>query len=95
MSDDAHAYFNAWQENMGPVGHQLLCSWHIDNSWQKNLCKIKGPITKKAMIYKTLRVLRQETNVEKFKLMHENLLNYLLNNEDTKAVGIYFRDTYS
>lgn len=94
MSDDAPAYFNAWQESMGPAGHQLFCSWHVDNSWRKNLCKIKRSIMKKTMIYKTLRVLMQETNFEKFKRMHENLLNYLLNN-DTKAFGIYFRDTYS
>ena len=30
MSDDAPAYFNAWQLSMGSAKHHLLCTWYVD-----------------------------------------------------------------
>ena len=95
MSDDAPAYYNAWQQCMGPAAHQLLCSWHVDRSWRKNLFRINASIKKKLMVYKTICVLMHETNETKFKQMLENTLKLLLEDEETKLFGVYFRDTYA
>lgn len=75
MTDDAPAFWNAWTKTMSltPKFH-LLCKWHIDNNWRKNLKKIAGPQTVKAYIYKTLRVLLEEPDVTQF----EKLLNLFL-----------------
>jgi len=43
---------------MSPIPKFLiLCKWHIDNNWSKNLKKIDGSQTTKAWVYKTMRVL--------------------------------------
>lgn len=52
----------------------LLCKWHVDNNWRKNLMKIAGTQTVKAYIYKTLCILLEEPNVTQF----ETLLNLFL-----------------
>jgi len=57
MTDDADVYFNAWSQVMGQPAVRLLCTWHIDRAWRKNMNKIKGDSTLKATIYKTLRAL--------------------------------------
>ncbi|XP_022169811.1 uncharacterized protein LOC111033408, partial [Myzus persicae] len=75
MSDDAPAFWNAWTKTMSPTPKfHLLCKWHIDNNWRKNLKKIAGTQTVKAYIYKTLRVLLEEPDVTQF----EHLLNLFL-----------------
>lgn len=68
MSDDASAFYNAWATVMGPVAHKLLCTWHIDRNWRQNLNKITGGQEKKALVYKTLRVLLQITSVDDFQI---------------------------
>jgi len=75
MSDDAAAFWNAWIKTMYPIPKfHLLCKWHIDNNWRKNLKKIAGTQIVKAYIYKTLRVLLEEPNETQF----ETLLNSFL-----------------
>ncbi|CAI6354418.1 unnamed protein product [Macrosiphum euphorbiae] len=72
MSDDAPAFWNAWIKMMSPIPKfHLLCKWHIDNNWRKNLKKIDGSQTTKAYVYKTLRVLLDESDTTEF----ENLLS--------------------
>lgn len=40
MTDNDSSFYNAWVEVMGPVQHRLLCSWHIDQAWRRNLGKV-------------------------------------------------------
>ncbi|GFX11541.1 uncharacterized protein TNCV_5141171 [Trichonephila clavipes] len=49
MSDDP-AFWNAWQRVFGDVKYNLLCSWHVSRSWNRNLSskfdhgsKLSGP----------------------------------------------------
>lgn len=95
MSDDAPAFYNAWSSVMGAVTHKLLCTWHIDRNWRQNLNKISGVTEKKAIVYKTLRVLLQQTSVEDFQTYHVQVLEDLLNDNDTKLFGEYFKRHYS
>ena len=39
MSDDAEAFFNAWQGAFGvhKETQKLLCTFHVDRAWRKNL----------------------------------------------------------
>jgi len=63
MSDDDPSYYNAWEQIMLPVEHRLLCTWHVDQSWRRNIqSKIRGTPEKKCLIYKSLRVMHQEPN---------------------------------
>ncbi|KAF0754169.1 SWIM-type domain-containing protein [Aphis craccivora] len=75
MTNDAPAFWNEWTKTMSPSPKfHLLCKWHIDNNWRKNLKKIAGPQTVEAYVYKTLRVLLEEPDVTQF----EKLLNLFL-----------------
>lgn len=42
MTDNDSSFYNAWVKVMGPVQHRLLCSWHIDQAWRRNLGKVKN-----------------------------------------------------
>lgn len=84
MSNDAPEYYNAWVNIMEQPEHQLLCTWHIDRNWRKNLQKIHGDQEFKAKIYKSLRLLLQEQNVDQFQEMLEFIMEELVLNENTK-----------
>lgn len=61
MSNDAQSFWYAWTTAMTTLPKlHMLCNWRIDNNWWKNLKKIAGTKTRKAYIYKTLRVLLEE-----------------------------------
>ncbi|KAJ8975738.1 hypothetical protein NQ317_016512 [Molorchus minor] len=95
MSDMAEMFFNAWFGVMGaPYPQHLFCSWHVDRAWQSNLNKISDK-DKRAVIYKILKILQQETPESKFASALSNALSYMCNNEDTKQFGEYFANTYS
>lgn len=42
MTDIVDTFYTAWVRIMGPVPHNILCSWHVDKAWRQNLKKIKG-----------------------------------------------------
>lgn len=94
MSDDDPAFYNAWVNIMGPVMHKLLCTWHVDRSWQKNLPKITN-VDKRDAVYKTLRVLLQEMNEERFRQYMNAFMTQLLEDQETNEFEKYFRSTYS
>lgn len=74
MSDDVPAFRNAWIKTMAVPKFYLLCKWHVDNNWRKNLKKIEGSQTTQSYIYKALRVLLEEPD----KLQFENILQSFL-----------------
>src|SRR5438552_3984037 len=95
MTDDAEAYSNAWTAVMGPPAYRLLCVWHVDRAWRKNLSKIQGDGLLKANVYKTLRALIEITHSESF---NERLDSFLATaTEDPKTVRFaeYFAREYS
>lgn len=95
MSDDDPSFYNAWETIMGPVTHRLLCSWHVDQSWRKQLrSKVKGSQEKKALIYKTLKVIHHEPDVGSFEVMLDGFLEELENDSESKEFCDYLRSTY-
>lgn len=95
MSDDTLAFYNAWISVMGPVTHKLLCKWYIDRTWRDDLNKINGGFEKKTLVYKTLNGLLQLRSIEEFKIHHVQVIQNLLNDNDTKEFGIHFKKHYS
>lgn len=95
MSDDAPAFFNAWVSVMPAPQHKILCAWHVDKCWQKNLAKIKAT-EKKSLVYKILKTLLETTtSIEDFNvLLHQTVCN-LLEDVDTKNFGEYFKKWYA
>lgn len=93
MSDIVSTFYSAWCSVMGPVSHQLFCSWHIDRAWQQNLSKISDK-TKRAEVYKALKCLQQNTSIDEFDMFLENTITQLINDSDTKNFGVYFQNNY-
>ncbi|XP_064487533.1 uncharacterized protein LOC135399723 [Ornithodoros turicata] len=92
MSDDASEFYNAWESVMGPAERRLLCAWHVDHNWRKNLNKLKGQHVQ-VQVYKTLRLLLECTNVEQFqKLMHQFLCD---KTEVIQDFLTYFKNSYA
>ena len=95
MTDDAEAFANAWTAIMGPPAHRLLCVWHVDRSWRKNLPKIQGDAELKALVYKTLRVLLETNEKENFHQLQENFLKQLQEDSSTRDFASYFEKHYA
>uniref|UniRef100_A0A6P7FSL1 Uncharacterized protein LOC114332217 n=1 Tax=Diabrotica virgifera virgifera TaxID=50390 RepID=A0A6P7FSL1_DIAVI len=94
MSDDAQQFYNAWKNVMGEVSHQLLCSWHVLRNWSKNLNKITSQ-DKREIVFKTLKILQTELNVEYFHLGLQKFISDLEADEDTYAFKEYFVKHYA
>jgi hypothetical protein len=66
MTDDAEQFYNAWVSVFGKGKMQkLLCSWHVDRAWKAALNKIQDKDMQKTL-YHNIRLLMDETSVEKF-----------------------------
>lgn len=44
MSDDAPAYANAWRSVMPEPEKLLLCAWHADKNWRKQIAGVHGQL---------------------------------------------------
>jgi hypothetical protein len=95
MSDDAPAFYNAWSTVMTEVPNQLICTWHVDRNWRKNLSKIRGGAEKRAFVYKSLRVLLQCVSVDGFNNSLIQVLHDLQRDSDTVSFGEYFSSHYA
>ena len=62
MTDDTEVYANAWTCVMGRPARRLLCTWHVDHAWRRNLSKVKGDRSTHDAVYKTLRSLMELTD---------------------------------
>jgi len=68
ISDMVVQFFNAWMAVMGdPRPTKLLCTWHVDEAWREELCRKIGDITVEAEVYKSLKIVLQQTEEELFK----------------------------
>lgn len=94
MSDDELAYYNAWQEVMGESEYRLMCTWHLYENWKKNLGKIPGSETKKE-VFRLMKILQKETDVDNFNAMLSNFIRELGEDERLHAFRDYFVKTYS
>ena len=94
MSDDADVYYNAWSFVMGEPHRKLLCVWHVDRAWKKNLCKIKNK-TLHPKIYKIARSLMELGDQQKFEDLLKKFLELLQEDPETKDFHKYFLTEYA
>lgn len=95
MTDDTEVYSNAWTAVMGKPGYRLLCTWHIDRAWRKNLPKIKGDNEFKATVYKTIRALLELTGRAQFAAKLKRFLAAAKDNSKTSDFANYFEREYA
>jgi len=94
MSDIDDSFYNAWKIVMKPANMRLLCTWHVDRAWRTNLQeKIKIP-ENRALVYKGLRILLQETNIDRFIKLVDGFLVDVYGDDDTKEFASYFENFY-
>jgi len=87
MSDDTTTSINACSNIMSNPQHHLLCNWHVDRSWRKNLNKIKS-LTKHSEVYKACRTLMEILDIDQFQNSLECFLAMCEDDVETKEFGI-------
>ncbi|GFU82686.1 uncharacterized protein TNCV_2900261 [Trichonephila clavipes] len=93
MSDDP-AFWNAWQRVFGDVKYNLLCSWHVSRSWNRNLSsKVKDPELRKEIKNK-LTTLVSEIDELTFELIYDDFVQNYTKNEESKNFVEYFVKIY-
>ena len=95
MTDDAEVYSNAWNRVMGLPAQRVLCTWHVDRAWRKNLGKVKGDYMCKVNVYKTLRALMELRDKESFKVRLEQFMRVAKEDEKTSVFAAYFEAHYA
>jgi len=95
MTDDAEVYSNAWVQVMGPPAHSLLCTWHIDRAWRKNLNKIEGDSLLQATVYKTLRAIMEIRDADLFGERLQQFVEAAKADSKSQKFGIYFENEYA
>ena len=78
----------------GPGPKKLLCTWHVDRVWRKNLTLIHCKDTA-ALVYKNLRLLLDETESAKFEILLDQTLIQLTQSTETASFGDYFNTYYA
>ncbi|GFX45925.1 MULE domain-containing protein [Trichonephila clavipes] len=90
MSNAAAAFWNAWQRVFGDVKYNLLCSWHVSRSWNRNLSsKVKDPELRKEMKTK-LTTLVSEIDESTFERIYDDFIQNYTKNEESKNSVEYF-----
>lgn len=84
ISDDDNAFYNSRKEVFGPVLVRLLCSWHADRSWRNKLLELISSTEKRALVYKSLRILLQATKFADFEAELEDFLVSIFADDETK-----------
>ena len=92
MTDDAEQYFAAWIAVFGQGPRKLLCTWHVDRAWRGAVNNIKDKEVA-VTVYHNVRVLMEETDVGRFKVMLQKTLRQLNECDTTQDFAKYF-DTY-
>ncbi|GFS56096.1 uncharacterized protein TNCV_1650381 [Trichonephila clavipes] len=85
MSDDDPAFWNVWKRVFGDVKYNLLCSWHVLRSWNRNLnSTVKDAELRKEMDNK-LKTLVAEIDELTFERIYDDFVqNYTKNEESMK-----------
>ncbi|GFT40218.1 MULE domain-containing protein [Trichonephila clavipes] len=94
MSDDDAAFWNAWQRVFGDVKYNMLCSWHVSRSWNKNLSsKVKDPELRKEMKNKLITLV-SEIDESTFERIYDDFVQNYTKNEESKDFVEYFVKNY-
>ncbi|GFS54819.1 MULE domain-containing protein [Nephila pilipes] len=71
-----------------------FCTWHVDHAWRKDLQKIQYR-EMQLEVYKILRTLMEEKDVDTFNVMFNEVIKKILENDMTKEFCKYFLDNYA
>lgn len=83
ISDDDVSYLNAWITTMGDCSKSLMCSWRVQQNWQKHLNNLLDA-TLRTNLKKELDSVLKEPDVETFQVKYNTLLHTLSTNPATK-----------
>ena len=72
----------------------MLCTWHVDRAWRGAVNKIKDKEVA-ATVYHNVRVLMEEIDIDKFKLMLQSNLKQLNSSDETQEFAKYFYTYYT
>jgi len=95
MTDDAEVHSNAWTIVRGEPAHRLLCTWHVDRAWRKNISEMKGDALMKATVYKTLLALMYIADKEIFQQKLTEFLDNAEEDDKMQKFAAYFSKEYA
>ncbi|GFS87458.1 MULE domain-containing protein [Trichonephila clavipes] len=91
----AESFFNAWSNTFqSKPKRRLFYTWHVDRAWRKNLQKIQSR-EMQLEVYKTLRTLMKEKDVDACNTMFNEVLKKILENDLTREFCKYFVENYA
>ena len=73
---------------------KLLCTWHVDKVWKKNIQSIQTS-DKKVAAYHRLRTILQTLSVADFREMMQQFICWMLSDPQLKVFGTYFQTYYA
>ncbi|XP_035229975.1 uncharacterized protein LOC118201928 [Stegodyphus dumicola] len=94
MSDSLSLYYDAWREIMNDEAKWLWSMWYVDSRIRVQMRIFKGNTAKRADVYKTMRTLLECQNETVFCVMFENFLENLLNDPQSRELGIFIKQHY-
>lgn len=92
MSDDCNTYYNAWRDSMGAPEHKLLCSWHVQHSWEGKVNQLLPVRFRKLVLFK-LFALQSCTELSFFHAQKIEFYDYL-DSKGLVRVKNYFENYY-
>lgn len=91
----ARQFYDAFSKVFNCTPHRLYCTWHVDKAWKEQL-KEKVKITEVYFrVYKQLRTLLEQTNIDIFNRCLTTYSNTLIESNVTKAFGKYFLEQWA
>ena len=93
MSDDADGYHNSWISAFSRPTKNLLCSWHVDQSWRRKINENIKDKEQQAEVYAALKSLQNETREAEFRRSLQKFLAWL--REISDAMATYFERDYA
>ena len=93
MSDMAGQYYSSWVHAFGGNPRKLICTWHVDRAWRKNLSKIKDK-AKQTEVYHMLRTLLDEMDPLKFEKLLDGTVEEWGRDSSLSDFLEYFQNYY-
>ena len=92
MSDDPDAYYNTWVSTFSRPDRKLLCSWHVDRSWQRKLNEHLKDKEQMAEVYAALKSLQNELSETSFRRSLQHFMAWIKGK--SKPLAKYFEKEY-
>ena len=92
VADDANNFYNAWPSYFPVPDSKLICSWHVDKNWQKNLQKHVQTHGEQGKIYKALKLIQMELQETVFWKLVQEFSGWC--EEKYRSFNAYFMETY-